>query len=150
MSTTLYIALDRKIDGVQLNSDRVLLAKLVGDPSSMDTLCGKLGVKSLCDYQSYDPQLLADFIDDPIGLEAAIAKAQPIRWFNPSEALPVVKALQLHFDETPFILERGRRVAGKWEAVDRREDLVRELRDLEEALSHAENADAKFRLYVGF
>ncbi len=150
MSTTLYIALDRKIDGAQLNNNRVFLAKLVGDPDSMGILCGKLGIKSLCDFQSYDPQMLADFMDDPKELETAIAKALPIQWFNPSEALPVVKALQLHFEQTRFIQERGRKEAGKWEAVDRTDDLMRELRDLEAALSHAENAGAKFRLYVGF
>jgi hypothetical protein len=152
MSTTLYIALDRRIDGVQLNNDRVFLAKLVGDPASMGALCGKLGVASLCDFSSYDPQLLAEFIDDPREREPAIAKAQPIEWFNPSEALPVVKALQVHFEQTRFVQERGRKPAGKreWEPVDRTNDLMRELRDLEEALSHAENAGAKFRLYTGF
>jgi hypothetical protein len=115
VSTTLYIATDRKIDGVQLNNDRVFLAKLVGDPASMGALCSKLGVASLCDFQSYDPQTLAEFIDDPDKRAAAIAKAQPIRWFNPSEALPTVKALQVHFEQTRFIQERGRKPAGKRE-----------------------------------
>jgi hypothetical protein len=41
MSTTLYIALDRKIDGIEINNDRVFLAKLVGDPASMGILCSK-------------------------------------------------------------------------------------------------------------
>jgi hypothetical protein len=133
MSTTLYVALDRSIDGLELNNERVLLAKLVGDAARMATLCGQLGVDSLSDFQSYDRELLAEFIDTPNMLESAIAKAQRTEFFRPSEALPIVKALRLHF-ETQHGASR----------------LVGELHNLEEVLSHAESAGAKFRLYVGF
>jgi hypothetical protein len=150
MSTTLYIALDPETDGIEINNDRIILAKLVGDPVSMGALCGRLYVTSLCDFQSYAPQLLADFLDDPAELEASIAKAQPVQWFRPSEALPTVRALQVYYGQARFIQERGRKLAGKWETVDRTDDLLRELRDLEEVLSGAEDAGARFRLYVGF
>lgn len=43
MSTTLYIALDRKVGGVQLNRDGVHLARLFGNPASMGVFCSKLG-----------------------------------------------------------------------------------------------------------
>jgi hypothetical protein len=152
MRTTLYVALDRKIGGFQINNDRVLLAKLVGDTASITALCNAVGVTSLCDFQSYDPQLLAEFVDEPEVLEVAIAKAKPIQWFEPSEALPVVEALENHFRHAPFIQERGLYMTRtkEWEPVDRKEDLGRELQDLKEVLSHAEKAGAKFRLYIGF
>jgi hypothetical protein len=103
----LHVALDRKIDGLKINNDRVFLAKLVGDPVVLGSLCRKLGVPSLCDFQSYDPQFLAEFIDDPQKLAAAMLKPPPLQWFDSSKALPVLKALRLHFEQARFIMNVG-------------------------------------------
>ena len=154
MGTTLCVALDRNIEDIEINNDRVLLANLVGDSKSMAALCSKLGVPSLSDFQSYDPQLAAQFLNDPEAIEAAVAKSPPIQWFSPADALPTLRALLAHFADARFVQERGRRrkVAGKmeWEPVDRTDDLLRELGDLEAVLSHAMNCNRKFRIFVGF
>jgi hypothetical protein len=154
MGATLYVALDRNIDNIEINNDRVFLANLVGDRKAMDALCSKLGVSSLSDFQSYDPQMVAQFLHDPEAIKAAVAKSPPIQWFNPTDALPTVRALQAHYAQIRFVQERGRRrkVAGKveWEPLDRTEDLLRELRDLEAILSHATISGGKFRIFMGF
>jgi hypothetical protein len=152
MGNTLYCATDTKIDGLQLNNDRVFLAGLVGEHHAMAALCQSLGVPSLSGFQSYDPQMLADFIDDPKELAEAIAKAAPIQWFNPADAIPTLIALQTHYQTARYIQQRGRKPAGKreWEPVDRTDDLLAEIKDLETVLLRAVDAGAKFRIYVGF
>jgi hypothetical protein len=96
--------------------------------------------------------MLADFIDDPKELAEAIAKAAPIQWFNPADAIPTLIALQTHYQTARYIQQRGRKPAGKreWEPVDRTDDLLAEIKDLETVLLRAVDAGAKFRIYVGF
>jgi hypothetical protein len=152
MGITLYIALDVVVDGIQIDRDRVYLAKLVGDAPTMGELCGTLGVKSLSEFQSYDPELLVEFIDDPGDLEAAIANAAPVRWFDPAEALLVVKALQLHFEEARLGLKHRGQPADRrrLEPFENLDELILDLQDLYQVLAIAENAGAKFRLYLSF
>jgi hypothetical protein len=143
MSTTLYVATDRDLAGVEINRDRVLLADLVADHVGMGAICSKLGVMSLSDFQSYDPEMAASLIEDEEAKKAAIAKAQPITWFSPGDAIPTIRALFLHYREGRFVQER------EGAPVDRTEDLLKELNDLEFVLGQLGNAGGKFRLFIG-
>ena len=145
MGQTLYISLDRELNGVEINNDRVFLAGLVGDSKSMATTASKLGTTSLSTFQSYSAEDMADLVDDPGELESGAVK-----WFEPKDALPVVKALQEHYANARLVIERGRKQGGKWEPMDRTGDLLGELRDLEHVLTEADKAGAKFRLHIGF
>jgi hypothetical protein len=145
MGMTLYVALDRSIEGIEINNDRVFLSSIVGPHEKMDELCNKLGVPSLSGFQSYDPQEIARFIDDPNERKALIEKMEreePIQWFDPGVALPAVRALQQHFAVARFM-------SGRRNPQDRTEDLLNELRDLEAVLRAAARAGARFRLHIG-
>jgi hypothetical protein len=96
MGTTLYLATDTKINGLELNNDRVFLAKIVGDHEAMQELCKNLKVPSLGSFLSHDPRGLAAFIEDPEELKRAIAGAAPIQWFDPADALPTIRSLKAH------------------------------------------------------
>jgi len=154
MGTTLYIALDQESVAIELNNDRVFLADLVSDHEAMAKLCHTLGVRSLSEFQSYDPELIGSFVEDKEARKLAIAKARPIEWFNPSDALSTIPALISHYETNRFIQERGqgRKVGGKieWQPLDRTADLIRELKDLEDVLSYAADHGVRFRLYIGF
>jgi len=145
MSQTLYVSLDRELNGVEINHDRVFLARLVGDLETLAATASKLGTASLSTFQSYSAEDMADLVHDPGELNI-----EPVKWFEPKDALPAVKALQQHYANNRFVIERGRKQHGSWEPVDRTDDLLRELRDLECVLVEAEKAGAKFRLHIGF
>ncbi len=149
MGNTLYIATSQPLD-VEMNNERRILARLVGDHRPMEALCAKLRVPSLTGFQSYDPQGLAEFIDDPDELKQAIAKAAPIQWFEPADALPTIRALQTHYAEARVIIPKGRKPAGQraWQPADVTERLLAELKDLEGILAQALKAGAKFRIYL--
>ena len=149
MGMTLYTALQPKVAGLQINNDRVFLADLVGEAKGMESLCKELGVRSLSDFQSYDPQMLAEYIDDPQAKKEFIEKSPPIEWFNPADALPTLLALHAHYSKARFVQERGRgrKVGGKWqwEPLDRTDDLC----DLETVLVEAQSNGSKFRIFIG-
>jgi hypothetical protein len=145
MGTTLYISFDRPVDGLEPNAcDRVFLAKIVGDPDGLETLSRTLGVPSLADFQSYAAEDMAGLTDEPLG------EVPPVEWFDPAAALPALPALAEHYRVNRFVQERGRRVQGKWESVDRTDDLVAELRDCEAMLAGAAAAGVRFRFHIGF
>jgi hypothetical protein len=151
MGTTLYLATDPPLKGVELNNDRVFLAKIVGDYKPLEALCEKLGVRSLADFQSYDPKMLGAFIEDEAILQEMMAKAPPIQWFDPKEALAAVRALRSHYAAAGFTRQRSRRVSGKveLEQEDRTGDLLVEFDDLEMVLAEVAKAGARFRIYIG-
>ena len=151
MGATLYLATDPPLNGVELNNDRVFVAEIVADDKALAALCEKLGVRSLADFQSSDPKMLAAFIRNEAMLQRMMAKMPPVKWFDPSEALPTVRALRDHYRTARFIQERGCKPAGKskWEPLDRTDDLIAEFDDLESVLSEAAKAGARFRIYIG-
>lgn len=150
MSTALFISLDRTVPGFDPNArGRVFLSWLVGDHESMGALCRRLGVPSLSSFQSYDPKGLAQFIDDPAKLAAAMAKARPVEWFDPAAALPAVRAVREHYGVARFVRPRGRRVGGKWQDVDRTDDLLAELDDTAAVLLTAAEHGVRFRFHIG-
>ena len=140
MSTTLYIALDRDIPGLQTDNDRVFLAEILGKDES--AVARAAHVRPLADFQSYSRDELASIMDDP--------PKTPVKWFEPADALPAVRALLSHYGPARFMVERARFVGGKWESADRTDDLLAELRDCENVLSAAAQSGAKFRFHVGF
>ena len=107
----------------------------------------------MSDFQSYDPQMLAEYIEDAQAKKELIEKSPPIEWFNPADALPTLLALHAHYSKARFVQERGRgrKVGGKWqwEPLDRTDDLLRELRDLEKVLVEAQSNGCKFRIFIG-
>jgi hypothetical protein len=141
MSTTLYIALDRKVPGLNPNeADRVLLAKLACDEKRPASIAKKLKVRSLSEFLSYDPQMLKGYIDDPAELKAAIAGAKPMEWFDPSEGLRSVRAFAEHFEARPSDLPASVR--------DNADELLEELKEVEGVLERAGAKGVKFRWYV--
>jgi hypothetical protein len=108
-------------------------------------------VKSLFDFQSYAPNCWQSSLTTRKEQEAAVESSAD-RWFNPSEAVPVVKAPQVHVEQARFSQDRGQEAAGiqDLQRLDHAEDVIRELRDLRQALSHAERAETKFRLLCFF
>jgi hypothetical protein len=85
-------------------------------------------------------------------LKQAIAKAAPIQWFDPADALPTIRALHAHYAEARFIKPKGRKPAGQreWEPIDVTERLLAELKDLEVILTRAMESGDKFRIYSIF
>lgn len=153
MSTTLYVALEPKVAGVEINNDRVLLAAAIVDDHSIGALCSKLGVRSLGEFLSYDPKVaLAGMIDDPDELASAIANARPLEWFDPTDGLKAVRALRTHYASAPFVVRQARKSAGErvTEKVDLTALLLLELEDLESVLTVALDARARFRFFIGF
>lgn len=145
MGTTLYISLDRPVEGLEPNAcDRVFLAEIVGEVDGLATLSRTLGVRSLADFQSYAAEDMAGLSDEPL------PEGPPVEWFDPAAALPAVRALAEHYRAARFVRERGRRLQGKSEPVDRTDDLLDELRDCEAVLAAAGAAGARFRFHIGF
>jgi hypothetical protein len=145
MGTTLYISLDRPVQGLEPNAcDRVFLADVVGDVDGLETLSRRLGVPSLANFQSYAAEDMAGLTDGPL------PEGPPVEWFDPAVALPALSALAEHYRVARYVRERGRRVQGKWEPVDRTDDLLDELRDCEAVLAGAAAAGARFRFHIGF
>jgi hypothetical protein len=149
MGTTLYLATDPPLKGVELNHDRVFLADLVGEQRLLDELSAKHGVRSLAEFQSYDASMFADFVGEE--KTKTWAKESPVEWFDPADALPTLRVLRDHYRTARFIQERGRKPAGKstWEPVDRTDDLLSEIDDLESVLTKTAEAGARFRIYIG-
>src|SRR2546423_8327536 len=144
MSRTLYISLNREIRGIELDKDRIFLAKLVAGHEQMAALAAQLGILSLSDFQSYSPDDLSDLADNSKQLPPESAQ-----WFDPADALPAVRALQTHYVQVRFIPESRMRNSRR-PPLDRTDDLLSELRDLEDILFGAVKAGAKFRLHIGF
>lgn len=149
MGTTLYMAVDGDMGDVEINNDRVFLCHLVADHRAMTELAKKLGTVPLSKFTSYAPEDFGEYIDDPTERAEVVAKAPPTEWFDPSLAIPAVRALEGHFATARFIRERGNRQDGKLHAVDRTDDLLNELKDLEMVLSRAAEVGARFRFFVG-
>ena len=154
MSTTLYISFDREVPGLEPNAeDKVFLAQLVGDSDAMDALARQLGTPSLSSFQSYVADDLSDLVDDPDDpqMQEMLADAdQKVEWFDPSEALPAVRALAAHYAKARYIQQGGRRKAGKSEDVDRTDDLLAELKHTEQVLTAAAQHGARYRFHIGF
>ena len=150
---TLYVTFNSPVDTASIDNDRILLASVVGELESLNAICEQLSVKSLADFQSYDPSDLAEFIDDPEERAALVANAAPIEWFDASQALPTVQKLHNYFARYGFMHSQRSKPAGerKWivESVDKTTEILKELRDLELMLSLAAKTGAKFRLHIG-
>jgi hypothetical protein len=61
-----------------------------------------------------------------------------------------LQALQTHFAKSRFMLQRGQRINGVWQDVDRTDDLIDELKNAEEVLTAAARQGARFRFHIGF
>jgi hypothetical protein len=85
-----------------------------------------------------DPSPTSRTIENPDGLRIkstfrlkfrinTVADGINVEWFNPSEALPVVKALQGHLEQARFGHERWQEAAGMRElqSLDHAEDVIR-------------------------
>jgi hypothetical protein len=142
MSTTLYIALDPKVRGLNPNdADRVLLAQLACDEKRPTSIAKKLKVRPLGEFMSYDPQFMKGYFDDPAEFKAAMASARPVEWFDPSDALKTVRALAAHFEARPSDLPASVR--------EHSDEVLEELKEVEGVLEKAAKKGAKFRWYVG-
>src|SRR5581483_4230046 len=97
MGMTLYVAADRELPDADLNNDRTTLPKLLGEPEMLETLSRRLGVRSLADFQSYEAEQLAQYVDDDEIRQKILNESPPLEWFDPNEALLSVRALLAHY-----------------------------------------------------
>lgn len=142
MSTTLYISLEKKVRGLNPNdADRIRLADVVADYEIIEPLARKLKVRSLSEFQSYDPQDAAEFIDDPEELKRIIAAAPPLEWFDPKEGVKAIRAFRDYFQANP------KDIPGR--ARKNPEALIAELEEVESVLERAQKNRVRFRFHIG-
>jgi hypothetical protein len=142
VSTTLYISLEKKVRGLNPNdTDRVLLADVVADYEVLEPIARKLRVRSLSEFQSYDPHDAAEFIDDPEELKKVIASAPPLEWFDPTDGIKAIRAFREYFGTN------SKKIPGR--ARKNPEALFLELEEVESVLEQAQKNRVRFRLHIG-
>ena len=86
MGAAYYIALEKKIDGLDTMMDGKSLSRHI---DSLDSVARKLGVRPLTEFTSMDGDALADVLgDDADGIEVP-----PLQHFSAQDGLATVRAL---------------------------------------------------------
>ena len=104
----------------------------------LDGQAEKAGLPPLSGFLSEDPENVHDLVDDEAEAEELLAKLPPLRWSQPQDALPTVKALIKRLEGQP--------VAG----IKNADKIVEELGDLQTILEFGVAKEAKFRLFNDF
>jgi hypothetical protein len=112
---------------------------VAGSIKTLDRLAVEAKVPPLSQFVSEDPENVCDLVDDEDEAEELLATLPPVRWFEPSEALPTIAALLA-------------RLAKKDEIVGIKDSVktIKDLRDFETILKYCAGKRAKFRFYREF
>jgi hypothetical protein len=97
----------------------------------LDRLARQNGLTPLSAFESYDPADLADLLG-----EDDAAEAPPAQWFAPADGLAAVRALAAYLNAQPG-------------TVTDQANVLADLASIEEELTAAERAGARFRFAVG-
>lgn len=105
---------------------------LAGALDALDSVAEELGLPKLLDFFSMDPEEAASLMEggSPDDLPA-------LQWFQPSKALPTVRALLKHVQEHPDEVQSAKRV-------------LTDLTALEKILVGAQKGRAKFHLALDY
>lgn len=138
----LFVRLARKSGPLDEDGGDEMLIEhkaVAGSIKALDRLAGEAKVPPLSQFVSEDPENVCDLVDDEDEAEELLAKLPPVRWFEPSEALPTVAALLA-------------RLAKKDEIIGIKNGVktTKELRDFETILKHCAAKKARFRFYREF
>ncbi len=94
MGVAIYIACESEIDGVDTHVDGKSLARV--DPDVLENIENQVGCRHIYDLMSFDPDELAEYVD-----ELDTADAAPVEWFPASEGLNTVRGLRDHISKDP-------------------------------------------------
>jgi hypothetical protein len=97
----------------------------------LDRLARANGLRSLNEFESYDPEDVADALD----LDPDQVGGPPMQWFAAADGLAAVRALAAHLRAHPGDLSNSA-------------DVVAELAEMESELANAERAGVRFRFAV--
>jgi hypothetical protein len=138
----LFVRLARKSEPLEDDGGDEMLIEhkaVAGSLKTLDRLAGEGKLPPLSQFISEDPENLYDSVDDEDEVEELLAKLPPVQWFEPSAALPTIKALLAGLakkDEVPGIKNVAK--------------TTKELRDFETILNYSTSKRAQFRFYREF
>src|SRR4051812_8573104 len=87
MGSALYIVSKKEVPGVDMLIDGKALA---ASEEELAAICARIGVKSLMDFFSQNPEELADLLGEEV------PNAPSEEWFDAKEGLATVRALLSH------------------------------------------------------
>lgn len=130
MSVAIYIACETELDG----EDTFVCGKALGhvDPDVLERVEKKIGCKPLYEFMSYDPEDVAEFLDDPDESELA-----PEEWFSAREGLRTVQELQDHIRNNPS-------------SVPNHQDVIEDLSECERVLKLLESRGIGFHFAIDY
>lgn len=102
MSVAYYIAAEKEMAGFDHFVDGKALAH--ADAELIGTICKTLGVVSLFDFVSQDPDELADFLEDAGAEEVPAFEGQ---WFSAGAGLKTTKALRAYLRSNLDAIEQA-------------------------------------------
>jgi hypothetical protein len=139
---TLFVRLARKSEPLDEDGGDEMLIEhkaVAGSLKALDRLAGEAKLPPLSQFISEDPENVYDSVDDEDEAEELLAKLPPVRWFEPSAAIPTITALLARLsknDEVPGIKNAAK--------------TTKELRDFETILKYCTAKRAQFRFYREF
>lgn len=136
MGAALYIALETEIPEFDsfVNGKALSAAERL-----LDRAAKKLGITPLMSFFSIDPQEAADFLDEEMldDQSAESIGVPPEQWFEPSDGLQTVRALQQHLRDEP-------------KTVRNAEAVLNDLEEFEAVLQRVEAAGVRWHLAVDY
>jgi len=129
MGVAYYIVLERDIEGLDTMMDGKSLAKAWDE---LDTVAGSLGITTLSEFISIDPEMAAEFLDE---VDAESVKLPPLKQFSSDGGLKTVQALLAHLTANP-------------ESAPRAEGVLMDLRECERILSEASREGVKWHFAI--
>src|SRR5687767_8144083 len=127
MGSAYFIALERKIDGVDTGMDGKSLSQHI---EPLDEAARQLGVRPLSEFFSADPDQLAAFMEGE-GVDPGDAAPPPLQHFTAQDGLATVRAVASH-------------------AAARADGLAQDLRECERILSAAQQHGVGWHFEVDF
>jgi hypothetical protein len=97
----------------------------------LDRLAKSAGLRSLDEFESYDPEDVAGSFD----MEVEDLNMPPVQWFEAKDGLAAVQALLAH-------------LRAHADAIARQADVVRDLGEIEKELKDAVKAGVRFRFAI--
>jgi hypothetical protein len=136
MSGALLIATDKRAAAPKSEFFGLELSRA---SKALDRLAKQLGVPPLSSFVSVDEgdqELLAELAEEA-GADISNWKPDPVKWFDPSEGLKTVQALI-------------RRLTDDKKGVKKREEILKELTELQDALVGIGKKKARWRFWVDY
>lgn len=112
---------------------------VAGSLKGADRLATEANVPLLSQFISEDPENVADLVDDEDEAEELLAKLPPVRWSEPTEALPTIAALLTRLAKKDEIV-----------GIKNGTKTIKDLRDFETILKYCSAKKARFRFYREF